>query len=168
MYVVRSFTLNLCTGKSELQVYKQKVKHLLYEHQNSLTSLKADHEMWLKMQAEESSKRELDLQKDKRSLKQESKEQVILVPPATGVPFGSPPADHSLWDLALATLGLARSRLFCLISFYASTCHSRISSQSCLLNLQAEGRRCFGRLAERLLSSLSSSVHIVLRAAAAL
>ena len=77
------FILNLCTGKSELQVYKQKVKHLLYEHQNSLTSLKADHEMWLKMQAEESSKRELDLQKDKRSLKQESKEQVIPVPLGT-------------------------------------------------------------------------------------
>lgn len=68
----------MCVGKSDLQVYKQKVKHLLYEHQNSLTSLKADHEMWLKMQAEESSKRELDLQKDKRNLKQESKEQVRL------------------------------------------------------------------------------------------
>lgn len=70
----------MCVGKSDLQVYKQKVKHLLYEHQNSLTSLKADHEMWLKMQAEESSKRELDLQKDKRNLKQESKEQVLLFP----------------------------------------------------------------------------------------
>ncbi|KAK9837699.1 hypothetical protein WJX74_003346 [Apatococcus lobatus] len=61
----------------EIKVYKQKVKHLLYEHQNSLTSLKADHEMWLKMQAEEASKRELDLQKDKRNLKQESKEQEL-------------------------------------------------------------------------------------------
>lgn len=76
----KALTLSMCVGKSDLQVYKQKVKHLLYEHQNSLTSLKADHEMWLKMQSEESSKRELDLQKDKRNLKQESKEQVALMP----------------------------------------------------------------------------------------
>ena len=70
----------MCVGESDLQVYKQKVKHLLYEHQNSLTTLKADHELYLKMQAEEASKRELDLQKDKRNLKQEAKEQVSLAP----------------------------------------------------------------------------------------
>ena len=34
----------------EIKVYKQKVKHLLYEHQNSITSLKIDSETALKMQ----------------------------------------------------------------------------------------------------------------------
>ncbi len=59
-----------------LQVYKQKVKHLLYEHQNNITTLKADGELALKLQQDDFRKREGDLSKDKRSLKQELKEQV--------------------------------------------------------------------------------------------
>ena len=43
------------------QVYKQKVKHLLYEHQNNITTLKADGEMALKLQQDESRKHEGDL-----------------------------------------------------------------------------------------------------------
>lgn len=34
----------------EIKVYKQKVKHLLYEHQNNITTLKADGELALKLQ----------------------------------------------------------------------------------------------------------------------
>lgn len=44
------------------QVYKQKVKHLLYEHQNNITTLKADGEMALKLQQDEFQKREEELQ----------------------------------------------------------------------------------------------------------
>ncbi len=33
-----------------MQVYKQKVKHLLYEHQNNVAKLKADAEVSLKQQ----------------------------------------------------------------------------------------------------------------------
>ena len=57
-------------------MYKQKVKHLLYEHQNNITTLKADGELALKLQQDEFRKRETDLSKDKRNLKLELKEQV--------------------------------------------------------------------------------------------
>ena len=59
-----------------LQVYKQKVKHLLYEHQNNISTLKADAELGLKLAGEEAAKREGELQKDCRTLKLELKEQV--------------------------------------------------------------------------------------------
>ena len=58
----------------EIKVYKQKVKHLLYEHQNNITTLKADAEMALKLQQDEFRKRSAELNKDKRSLKLELKE----------------------------------------------------------------------------------------------
>jgi len=57
-------------------VYKQKVKHLLYEHQNNISTLKADAELGLKLAGEEAAKREAELQKDCRTLKLELKEQV--------------------------------------------------------------------------------------------
>ena len=59
-----------------LQVYKQKVKHLLYEHQNNINILKADGELSMKLAADEAAKVEGELQKDKRALKLELKEQV--------------------------------------------------------------------------------------------
>ena len=59
-----------------LQVYKQKVKHLLYEHQNNISTLKADGELGPKLAGEEAAKREGELQKDCRTLKLELKEQV--------------------------------------------------------------------------------------------
>mmetsp|Transcript_25394 Transcript_25394/g.65624 ORF Transcript_25394/g.65624 Transcript_25394/m.65624 type:complete len:475 (+) Transcript_25394:23-1447(+) len=58
----------------EIKVYKQKVKHLLYEHQNSVATLKSEGELALKLQQDEHSAREADLKKDKRSLKLELKE----------------------------------------------------------------------------------------------
>lgn len=58
------------------QVYKQKVKHLLYEHQNNITTLKADGELAIKLQQDEFRKHEGDLGKDKRNLRLELKEQV--------------------------------------------------------------------------------------------
>ena len=36
----------------EIKVYKQKVKHLLYEHQNNVAQLKEASEMALKLQQE--------------------------------------------------------------------------------------------------------------------
>mmetsp|Transcript_4441 Transcript_4441/g.15516 ORF Transcript_4441/g.15516 Transcript_4441/m.15516 type:complete len:474 (+) Transcript_4441:234-1655(+) len=61
----------------ELKVYKQKVKHLLFEHQNNASTLKADGEMALKQQQDEFRRREGELIKDKRSLHQEKKEQSL-------------------------------------------------------------------------------------------
>lgn len=58
----------------EIKVYKQKVKHLLYEHQNNLTLQKADVEYALKLQQDEFRGRETELGQDKRRLKQEVKE----------------------------------------------------------------------------------------------
>lgn len=57
-------------------MYKQKVKHLLYEHQNNITTLKADGELALKLQQDEFRKREGELGHDKRNLKLGLKEQV--------------------------------------------------------------------------------------------
>lgn len=61
----------------EIKVYKQKVKHLLYEHQNNITTLKADGELALKLQQDDFRKRENELNKDKRNLKFELKEQEL-------------------------------------------------------------------------------------------
>lgn len=61
----------------EIKVYKQKVKHLLYEHQNNITELKADGLVTIKLAQDEHRKNELDLRKDKRALKVEIKEQEL-------------------------------------------------------------------------------------------
>eukprot|EP00798_Chlamydomonas_sp_ICE-L_P022028 gene22029-29088_t len=53
----------------EVKVYKQKVKHLLYEHQDNITTLKADGELALKLQQDDFRYRESGFGKDKRSLK---------------------------------------------------------------------------------------------------
>ena len=58
----------------EIKVYKQKVKHLLYEHQNSIAQLKTDLEMATKLLQDEHRVREKELKDDKRSLKLELKE----------------------------------------------------------------------------------------------
>jgi len=61
----------------EIKVYKQKVKHLLYEHQNSITQLKTDLEMATKMLQDEHRARERELKEDKRRLKTEMREAEI-------------------------------------------------------------------------------------------
>ncbi|CAG9463844.1 unnamed protein product [Pedinophyceae sp. YPF-701] len=61
----------------EIKVYKQKVKHLLYEHQSNITTLKTDGESALKQQQEEFRVREVELSKDKRALKQELRDQEL-------------------------------------------------------------------------------------------
>ncbi|KAG0590128.1 hypothetical protein KC19_1G074300 [Ceratodon purpureus] len=53
----------------ELKVYNQKNKHLLYEQQNMIATIKADNEQALKLQREQFSKREGELVNDKRALK---------------------------------------------------------------------------------------------------
>ena len=58
----------------EIKVYKQKVKHLLYEHQNNLATQKADTEYSLKLQQDDFKDREGELDRDKRRLKQDVKE----------------------------------------------------------------------------------------------
>jgi hypothetical protein len=58
----------------EIKVYKQKVKHLLYEYQNNVAHLQADSERALQVDREQSTVREAQLKKDKRGLKLELKE----------------------------------------------------------------------------------------------
>ena len=58
----------------EIKVYKQKVKHLLYEHQNDVSRIKTDAETALKAQQDDFRKRTGELSEDKRSLKLEMKE----------------------------------------------------------------------------------------------
>ena len=58
----------------EIKVYKQKVKHLLYEHQSDVSAIKTDAEAALKAQQDDFRKRTGELSEDKRSLKLEMKE----------------------------------------------------------------------------------------------
>ena len=58
-------------------MYKQKVKHLLYEHQNNLDELKTENMVVIKRTEEEHRKSENELRKDKRSLKVINKDQEL-------------------------------------------------------------------------------------------
>ncbi|XP_036358099.1 dynein regulatory complex subunit 4 isoform X1 [Octopus sinensis] len=58
----------------EIKVYKQKVKHLMYEHQNNIAQLKAESTVSLKLAQETNYSNEQQLRKDKRNLKVELKE----------------------------------------------------------------------------------------------
>eukprot|EP01112_Ceratiomyxa_fruticulosa_P021046 TRINITY_DN7328_c0_g1_i1.p1 TRINITY_DN7328_c0_g1~~TRINITY_DN7328_c0_g1_i1.p1 ORF type:complete len:277 (-),score=82.71 TRINITY_DN7328_c0_g1_i1:74-904(-) len=58
----------------EIKVYKQKVKHLLYEHQNDITLLKADEETALKLQNDEHRESEYELKKQQKKIKSDLKE----------------------------------------------------------------------------------------------
>lgn len=53
------------------------MKHLLYEHQNNISELKAENTVSLKLAQEENRSNELELRTDKRSLKVELKEQEL-------------------------------------------------------------------------------------------
>ncbi|XP_053412077.1 dynein regulatory complex subunit 4 isoform X1 [Nycticebus coucang] len=61
----------------EIKVYKQKVKHLLYEHQNNLTEMKAEGTVVMKLAQKEHRAQEGMLRKDMRALKVELKEQEL-------------------------------------------------------------------------------------------
>lgn len=58
----------------EIKVYKQKVKHLLYEHQNQIAELKLDSTVAQRLSQDEHRAEEQALTEDKRSLKVELKE----------------------------------------------------------------------------------------------
>lgn len=53
------------------------MKHLLYEHQNNISELKAENTVALKLAQDDNRGSELELRKDKRSLKVEIKEQQL-------------------------------------------------------------------------------------------
>nr|XP_021526672.1 growth arrest-specific protein 8 isoform X4 [Aotus nancymaae] len=61
----------------EIKVYKQKVKHLLYEHQNNLTEMKAEGTVIMKLAQKEHHMQQGALRKDMRALKVELKEQEL-------------------------------------------------------------------------------------------
>ncbi|CAG9772306.1 unnamed protein product [Ceutorhynchus assimilis] len=56
-------------NEDELKFYKQKVKHLQYEHQNNLTEAKAEGLVSLKTAQDEHTEQEKELLKDKKNLK---------------------------------------------------------------------------------------------------
>ncbi|KAJ9601822.1 hypothetical protein L9F63_000004 [Diploptera punctata] len=58
----------------EIKLYKQKVKHLLYERQNNLSELKAESMVSLKMAQDDYNEQEMELLKDKKELKSQLKE----------------------------------------------------------------------------------------------
>lgn len=58
----------------EIKVYKQKVKHLLYEHQNQISELKGDGAVSKRMAEKQHALKEDSLSMDKRALKVELKE----------------------------------------------------------------------------------------------
>ena len=62
---------------NHFQVYKQKVKHLLYEHQNNVSELKGQGAVAIKLAQDEHRGNEMELRKDKRALKVSLKEQEL-------------------------------------------------------------------------------------------
>ena len=61
----------------EIKVMKQKVKHLLYEHQNNLAQLKSEAQLELKVNNEVNDESQMGLRNDKRHLKITMKEQEL-------------------------------------------------------------------------------------------
>eukprot|EP01004_Peranema_trichophorum_P003928 NODE_2885_length_1468_cov_6.882528_g2495_i0.p1 GENE.NODE_2885_length_1468_cov_6.882528_g2495_i0~~NODE_2885_length_1468_cov_6.882528_g2495_i0.p1 ORF type:complete len:455 (-),score=103.32 NODE_2885_length_1468_cov_6.882528_g2495_i0:33-1397(-) len=61
----------------EMKVYKQKLRHLLYEQKVQVAELKTETERGLKNKLEEHREKEADLKKDKREIKKESKGQQL-------------------------------------------------------------------------------------------
>ncbi len=61
-----------------VKVYKQKVKHLLYEHQNNITELKRDGAVAVTLEQSQHHQRERDLTGEKRTLKVSP-----IIPPRT-------------------------------------------------------------------------------------
>ncbi|KAM4018576.1 dynein regulatory complex subunit 4 [Anomaloglossus baeobatrachus] len=61
----------------EIKVYKQKVKHLLYEHQNNISELKAEGSVSMKLAQKEHHTHESLLRKDMRGLRVDIKEQEL-------------------------------------------------------------------------------------------
>lgn len=52
----------------EIKIYKQRLKHLLYEHQNEVTHKKTEAEMALKMAQDDDREAESDIKEDRRTL----------------------------------------------------------------------------------------------------
>jgi len=63
--------------EAELKLYKQKVKHLMYEHQTNLSETKAEHLVALKLAQDDHVVQENELIKDKTELKKIQKEQEL-------------------------------------------------------------------------------------------
>ncbi|XP_053977350.1 dynein regulatory complex subunit 4 [Hylaeus volcanicus] len=63
--------------EAELKLYKQKVKHLMYEHQTNLSETKADHIVALKLAQDDHMAQANELYKDKKDLKNIQKEQEL-------------------------------------------------------------------------------------------
>lgn len=63
-------------GRALLQVYKQKVKHLLYEQQQIVAQLRMEAEARLEQVTSEAAAREQSLNTDKQSLQRQLNEQV--------------------------------------------------------------------------------------------
>ncbi|GAB1869400.1 Dynein regulatory complex subunit 4 [Camponotus japonicus] len=64
--------------EAELKLYKQKVKHLMYEHQTNLSESKAEHLVALKLAQDDHVAQENELIKDKTELKKTQKEQELV------------------------------------------------------------------------------------------
>ncbi|EFJ12010.1 hypothetical protein SELMODRAFT_125064 [Selaginella moellendorffii] len=60
--------------QAEIKVYNQRMKHLLYEQQNIVGSVKAENEVALKLQRQQAAQRESQLLNDLRTLKDNKKE----------------------------------------------------------------------------------------------
>ncbi|XP_014662068.1 PREDICTED: growth arrest-specific protein 8-like [Priapulus caudatus] len=61
----------------EIKVYKQKIKHLLYEHQNSISELRAEEAIKMKLAHNEFQTSETELVGEKQKLKTDIKEQEL-------------------------------------------------------------------------------------------
>lgn len=63
--------------EAELKLYKQKLKHLMYEHQTNLSETKAEHMVALKLAQDDYLAQENELYEDKKDLKKIQKDQEL-------------------------------------------------------------------------------------------
>ncbi|XP_049785045.1 dynein regulatory complex subunit 4 [Schistocerca cancellata] len=63
--------------QTEIKIYKQKVKHLLYEHQNNLAEYKAESMVSLRMAQDDYTDQEMELLADKKDLKSRLRDQEL-------------------------------------------------------------------------------------------
>ncbi|XP_034939197.1 dynein regulatory complex subunit 4 [Chelonus insularis] len=63
--------------EAELKLYKQKVKHLMYEHHTNLSESKAEHMVALKLAQDDHNEQQNELIRDKKDLRKVHKEQEL-------------------------------------------------------------------------------------------
>ncbi len=96
-------------SQTVVQVYKQKVKHLLYEHQQNIAALKVEAAEQLRQARDQASERIRELMVDKQNLQRDYDEQVSIAALSIGKKYRRVSGSDQMrspWLLPAATAAL--------------------------------------------------------------